>query len=561
MDLPLITIAVLAVLAIIFIVAMVKAFAAAHWLHLALIFITFASSITGAIVLSRSYKTRSAWQQRVRENEEIYQKQKQEYERVRDGSLTSTSSDLSSVTGSLAALQLETFGQGRVWPNGSVAVDGENFVVTLVGGGEGADSFFVNDNPATQLQPRMLVYVYRDAAIPEAAYVDPDAEDLANLTPPSPQPMGAATYLGVMQVVAAQGNQVTLKPINILNTVQRRLVRDAQGQIVIQDGKPAVESVPIFPELAAEFSSPSATWTLYEKVPVDSRDVFKRLRRQILSVEPLADTTDFNAYQAAYRQELMQFMPPESFGWSLDQPAQRQLYEALIDRYAFDQMRLTDINKWIAEHKDERVNTSFEPPADERFVMLKFNATSQEYEVDTNTGNVRDSGAFDSLGRAVLNILWATPDGSGKIKLEKDAVVVVDPESAVKLKEAEQVEDLGAVFVRRLNDFPTLTSTYNLERERQFDGLLRLVDEIEKLKITDADTQAQERKRIEWIDHVTQDIANLQTDLQTIEALRDQRVKDILDLKEHINQMHKVIGVRYDELKARSLEALNTSIR
>jgi hypothetical protein len=101
-------------------------------------------------------------------------------------------------------------------------------------------------------------------------------------------------------------------------------------------------------------------------------------------------------------------------------------------------MRLTDINRWINDHQDQRVNTSFDPDPEERFVMLKFTEPSQEYEVDTNTGNVRDSGAFDTTGRAILNILWASPDGTGKIRLDKDEVVVVDPDSALKLKAAER---------------------------------------------------------------------------------------------------------------------------
>ena len=45
-------------------------------------------------------------------------------------------------------------------------------------------------------------------------------------------------------------------------------------------------------------------------------------------------------------------MPPESFGLSLDQPEQAAKYEAIIDRFAFDQMRLADINKWITDHKE-----------------------------------------------------------------------------------------------------------------------------------------------------------------------------------------------------------------
>jgi hypothetical protein len=554
-----ITIAVFAVIAIVFIIALVKSFAEAHWLHLALVFLTFVTTITGAIVLSRSYKTRAAWQQKFYANEKAYQDQKEAYEIARNGSPTSTISDLTSLRGASHALTVETFGQGRVWANGTPEVQGENIVVSLPTTVAGDDQFFTNEQPAMQLQQRMLVYAYRDGPIPESAYVDPGSEDTAALRAPTPEVTGPLIYLGILQVVSVEGNKVTLKPSNTLNTFERKLQRDAQGQIVIQNGKPVIESTPIFPDITREFETPSGTWTLFEKVPVDARDAFKRLRKQILNVDPLADTTNIDEYQDSYRKELMQFMPPESFGLSLDQPEQAAKYEAIIDRYAFDQMRLTDINKWITNHKEQRVGTSFDPPTDERFVMLKFQEQSQEYEVDSNTGNLRDNGAFDPQGRAVLNILWATQDGTGKIRLAKDAVVVVDPDSAVRLKTAEKVEDLGEVYVRRLNDFPALTSNYNLERERLFDVLLRLVDEIEKLKVTDADTQAQERQRAQLIDQIGQDIANVQTDVQTIDTLRDARVRDIIDLKEQINRLHKVIGVRYEEIKQRSMQLLNTS--
>ena len=559
MDIPIITIAVLAVIAIVFIVALVKSLKDAHWLHLVLVFLTFATTIAGGIVLSRSYKTRAAWQKKAHDNQKLYDEQKKAYEIARNGSPESIVSDLTSVRGATNALNLETFGQGRVWSNGTPAVNGENIVVSLPTTVAGENQFFTNEQPATQLQPRMLVYAFRDEIVPESAYVDPESSDMANLTAPTPPASGPAIYLGVMQVVSVEGNKVTLKPNNTLNTFERKLQRDAQGQIVIADGKPVIESVPIFPEITREFEAPSGTWTLFEKVPVDVRDAFKRLKHEIHSVDPLADTTDIAKYQDSYRKELMQFMPPASFGLSLDQPEQATKYEAIIDRYAFDQMRLTDIAKWIANHKDQRHGGPFDPPSDERFVMLKFQEQSQEYEVDSNTGKVRDSGAFDNQGRAVLNILWATPDGSGKIRLNKDAIVIVDPESAVKLKSAEKVEDLGEVYVRRLNDFPALVSNYNLERERMFDVLLRLVDEIEKLKVTDADTQAQERQRAQLSDQLTQDGANVKIDVQTIDALHATRVREIIDLKEQINRLHKVIGVQYEEIKRRSAQMLNAS--
>ena len=83
-----ITIAVLAVIAIVFIIALVKSFAEAHWLHLVLVFFTFAPTIAGGVILSRSYKTRAAWQKQFRANEKIFEEQKAAYEVARNGSST-----------------------------------------------------------------------------------------------------------------------------------------------------------------------------------------------------------------------------------------------------------------------------------------------------------------------------------------------------------------------------------------------------------------------------------------------------------------------------------------
>ena len=562
-----ITIAVLAVIAIFFIVALVKSFSGAHWLHLVLVFLTFVTTIFGAIVLSRSYKIRSAWQLKFKNNEAQFEKLKSDYEIKRDGPLTSTLSDINSVRGAASELAKETFGQGRLWSNGAVEVQGENIVITLPTTKAEDNRGFVNEQPALQLEPRMLVYVFRDGPIVDSAYNDPTQPDAEPLTPPSPQATGPATYLGIMQVVSVAADKVTLKSSSTLNMQERKLKLDAQGRPVMENGKPVVESTPIFPDIAQEFVAPSSTWTLFEKVPVDARDGFKRLRSQIQSVDPLSDTTDLNKYQADYRAELQQFMPPEIYGLDLTEPANAAKYEAIIDRYAFDQMRLTDINKWIEEHKAERINLSFDPSLDERFVMLKFTEKSNEYEVDSSTSNVRDTGPFDNLGRAVLNSLWATPEGKDKIRLEKDTLVVVDSITAngdeaqgkKGLKVTDKVEDLGEVYVRRLDDYPALISNYNFERERLFDVLLRLVDEIDKLKVTEADTQAQERQRVKLNEQLTQDIANLETDAKTIEDLREQLKGEIVSYKEQINRLHKVIGARYEAIKQRSLQMLNTS--
>jgi hypothetical protein len=556
-----ITIAILAVISIVFLIAWFKSFSTTHWLHLVLVLLTFASTIAGGIVLSRSYKIRGAWQKRYYENEAALKKVTEEYQVARDGPIESTAPDLNSVHGAKSALAIETFGQGRVWSNGTPEVQGENIVVTLSTLPPENNRGFVNDQPASQLQPQMLVYVYRDAPIPDSIYNDPTNERAKPMTPPSPALSGPTMYLGVMQVVSVAGNRVTLQHSDSLNIQERRLQRDPQGQIVLQDGVPVIESAPIFPAIAQEFASPSTTWTLFEKVPIDERDAFKRLRQSLRNVNPLGETTDFDAYQAEYRAELKTYMPPEALGLDVNQADQAARYEALLDRYAFDQMRMTDITQWIDRHEAERVNASFDPPSDERFLMIRFkSASANEYEVDTNTGNVRETGAFDAYGRAVLNILWASPDGKGKIRMEEGDVVVVDRASLDKLNaNNEPIDMLGEVYVRRLIDYPLSISTLNSERERLFDVLIRLVDEIETLKATDASLVAQERQRAKVSDELTQDKANLDGDVQAIESLRDKRVSEIVALKEEINRLHKVIGARYVEIKQRSEALLNTS--
>src|SRR5262245_14460244 len=139
-----ITIAVLAVIAIVFIIALYKSLADAHWLHLALVFLTFVTTIVGGIILSRSYLTRAAWQKQFRTNEKIYEEQKEAYEIARNGSKTSMVSDLTSVRGATHALMLETFGQGRVWANGAPEIQGENIVLTLPTTPAGEGQFFDN---------------------------------------------------------------------------------------------------------------------------------------------------------------------------------------------------------------------------------------------------------------------------------------------------------------------------------------------------------------------------------------------------------------------------------
>jgi hypothetical protein len=559
MEFSIITIAVLAVLAIVFLVGMIKAFSDVHWLHLVLLFLTFVSTIAGGILLSRSYRIRSAWRMKYLANEKIIEQINADLDLYRSGPLESTSAPLNSVQGATAALREETYGQGRVWSSVRPEVQGGNIVVTLPTSKPEDNGGFTNDAPANQLQQRMLVYVFRDAPIPDHAYSDPTQSNPVNLTPPSPPINGASLFLGIMQVTAVEGDKVTLKKTNTLDIADRRLKLDAQGQVQFENGKPIVETEPIFPEIANEFAAPSSTWSLYETSPVDDASAFKRLRESLAKFDPTGEAGDFDTYQKEYREELTKLIPPSMLGLDLNTKEDAIRYEAVLDRFAFDRMRVAQINRWIEDHKNERLNPVFSPAPEERFVLLKFKAQSKDYEVDSNAGSVNELGIFDTNGRAVFNYLWAAQDGTGKVHIDKDEIVLVDPQSAENLRKSESVEDVGEVYVRKLFDYPSLLSNYVVERQRLFDILLRLVDEIEKLKATNAELQVQERDRTKLDDQLNQDMSNLQTDVQTIEALRDHRRQEIVALKGQINELHRNINARYEQIKQRSMQLMNTS--
>ena len=309
-----------------------------------------------------------------RQNLKSMKKEKTGYEAARDGSPTSTSSDLKSVRGATNALQLETYGQGRVWFNSdpeSPRRQHRHFFADEYAE-EGAGGI-ANAAPASQLEAKMLVYVFRDAPVPDAIYNDPSQTDAGSLAPPQPPLNGPALYLGIMQVVSAEGNKVTLKPISTLNLLDRQLKLDAQGKPVLENGKPVIESQPIFRRSPKSSPPRRLPGRCLKKAPVDVRDGFKRLSRQLINVDPLADTTDFNAYQRRrIAAKLQQYLTPELFHLDLSKTWRMPL--AMKPSSTGTPLITCGDRHQQMDRRAQRSTSqpSFDPPADERFVMLKF---------------------------------------------------------------------------------------------------------------------------------------------------------------------------------------------
>ena len=191
------------------------------------------------------------------------------------------------------------------------------------------------------------------------------------------------TYVGNMRVVSETPDTVVLEPMFIAN--------------------------------AEEFETPSGTWTLFEKMPVDRNDAFRRAEE--------VDVNEEGFDISAFREALMtKYMPAGLFGMDPESEA----YERLIDTYAFDGLTLGQIDKWIEANRATRKNTRFEPELEEIFVRYKFNKKSRRnYQVDaTGKLNLATDGMFTPQGYAVLEELHV--GGDGTVKFEANDEIIVD---------------------------------------------------------------------------------------------------------------------------------------
>ena len=480
-----ISIAVIAVLTIAFLVFLYRARARWHWAHLTLLFLVYCTAIFGGLMISRSFKVHNAWKQAYVNLEARYEKAVRDAEEIQFGPRDSIVPGPQTVAGITRELQNELLGRGRVWQNVSVQLNGENYVVSLptTPPAEGAAAPAAPAATDNQMSEGKVLF----------AFLEQPVRGIEGAT-------SGVEFLGTFSVLSATGTQATLQPIlTVAQQNRRTLVLDpTSGQPQLDaNGKPQVAMQLIFPELAAELNTPSGRWSLYETMPPDMRDTFKNVGA--IDVNPQDENVNFDDYQTQYRAVLEEYMPPAKFGLLLEDPAQAVIYEQIIDRYAFDMMRLSDINEWISRHSDTRRVTTFSPVLEERLARLKFTDRSQEFELDTEAGTVKDPGIFDGQGRAVLNELKV----GGKFRIEKDGVLIVDTETAARLQsEGNQFVNEGEVFVRRLQDFAVLESTYTAQLEDVFSSMLALQNELAVLRATDADLQMQERQRTTYYDQL-----------------------------------------------------------
>ncbi len=342
----------------------------------------------------------------------------------------------------------------------------------------------------------MLLYVFADQTVLEGPY--------------------PVSFIGSMRVVAETADTIELEPVFIANN-----------------------------EL---FASQDHTWTLFEKMPSDRHDAF--YRRAGVNVDEL----DISAFRAIL--ESADYMPPELFGLDPEnKPEDAKTYEAIIDRYCFDGLKIGDIENWI-ESQTDRKNPRFDPTPEEIFVEYKFNKkSSKPYQVDAD-GNITIDGPFTSLGQAVLKSLHAGKD----IEFQKDDVVLVDQlnaegyqrndgEQVLPFPQREDVTEVSRRYFRQLRDYPFLLRGLKVQTEQVTEETQRIVKNNEETQRAEENAQSQIEVRDDLIAKLSEDRERLTADLSLIKQLLANRSMQLDELREKAIEVEKAVRDQHAKLK------------
>ncbi len=406
-----------------------------------------------------------------------------------------------SLRGRTEQLNLELAGRGRVWQHGTVDVKGNNRVFKFpVARPQDAELGEMQD---------ILLHAFADGPVPVG-----DGAESVNYP---------VSYIGTVSVASETPDAVELEPVFLANE--------------------------------AEFTTPSGSWTLFEKMPMDRNDAFHR--REGLDV----DDEGFDI--SAYREKLMSiYMPASLVGMAPDSAE----YEKLIDGYAFDLLTRGQWENWIEENRATRISPRFEPSPEEVFVQYKFNKKSSPYQVDAD-GSLQNDGLFTPLGHAVRIDLHV--GDTGQVTFAKDDEVLVDLLNAdgyqrsdgTVVQPFDQREDVtrgNEVYVRQKRDYPYLLSDLKQQTARFVEETKQMKNNNKIKEQANLDTQAQIDERADVIVKLEQDRTSLQTDLKTVTASQELRQGQWGDMQKRIATLEQQVREQYGQLQ-QSGKVTNTS--
>lgn len=477
-----------------------------HWVNIVFLVLTFMAGVGAIFGLTQVYHLRTEVIAAAQKAEEDAERKIKAADLAVFGDPTSPSYDPGSLRYITDKLTREMIGRGRVWPNGQIVADGNNRTFT-----------FSSARPEG-FDPLQDVVLF--AFLERTVY--------GQLHP--------AGFIGSVRVVAEAPGTVTFEPVALADFQQ--------------------------------YVKPTGTWSLFEKMPLDRRGIFKKatiaaaetnpdasdeLKAFAKSLEDPSATLDITGF----REVLSGFLRAQDMG--LDPESIE--YEALIDRYAFDGLSLGTIQNWIDNNSAGRKSSRFEPTPEEIFVKYEFNKPSRPegYQVDAN-GSVEHDGLYNQLGHAIDVGLHH----GGAVTFDKGDTVLVDQRSAdgyqrnntqvPPFESGEDVKEVDRIYIRQVRDFPYEFGNLTIQSAKADEEIQRVSQSnvVQEKLIEDANSQIQERLRL--INDNTSDQTNLQNDFDTIRALATEKTQEVSTLTQTIVSLESKIQAAYAELRDVSIK-------
>ena len=478
-----------------------------HWSNVVLLVLCFITATTAIMGMTKAYKLRMNAFKKLEQEQKRFDRAEQEAILATTGDPASTLYEAGCLRAVSEELSREIEGRGRVWSNGQIVKENNNRIFNFANVRE--------DDPDVSPLKDVVLYAFEETNILGQVY--------------------PTNYIGSVRVVDESFDDLTLEAVALADRVD-----------------------------VSAFTNPRGSWTLFEKMPLDRRDLLKKAIVALINKSPeesaenkeLAkkfEVGDEDYDLSVFRKVLTNtpFMPAAQLGFD---PRSRE-YEALIDRYVFDGVSIGKINNWIEANSAGRQQVRFEPAPEEVFIKYRFDEDSKKsYQVDAN-GSIENDGLFTPLGAAIDPALHA----GREIKFSKDDTVLVDQRSAdgyqrndqqiAPFKQGESVTEVDRIFVRQVHDYP-----YEFSDIRQ--RISKLTLEIARMKrsnqvqlksYNDAQKQIAERSRLSG--ELEEDGVNLEKDLSVITALARQRAAEVQQDEQTIKALEQRIQNTYNRIR------------
>jgi hypothetical protein len=461
------------------------------WVPITASVLIFITAVLGGLGLSQSFKARRAWMDRAIENEKVVQQRQREYNQVRFGEEGAIQYSPNSLEGVNHRLNLLTIGEGRIWYNCQPEVSGNTVTIKFSATAlDGATPL------SAQLKPDMTLYLFADRA-----------RDVGEKTIMAP-----VEFVGsyVVKSVDAAANLATLEPMFVTNFSKN------------------------------ESTTPTTSWTLFERMPSDSRDAF----RDSLGL------AEFSL--AAYRQALQdKYLKAEDLGMD---PASRE-YEALLDEYTFDGVATNDIQGFIKEQQG-RINETFDTSRSVNLLTQVQFDEPRKFEVD-GKGNIVTDGPFDRDGLANDRQLHIGREAT----IAKDGTAIISRDAAIngytRVDGTRQdpltgVKEIVDYYTRTLRDYPHMLKETGKMREMLEKSIASVTNYNDNsLKILEYANE-QKAHRATLIDKLQKDLNRRLEEEQIAKDFLAVQDRQIAEKKQQIRQMYEQTIELYQQLQQKS---------